>query len=113
MENLEQRKSSKIRKRSKEASTRAFPQVDSCVWKETKWKNAHKKIMRLYYWNKERICALEREGVSIIERGEREGAWVHIRTIKKKVYQALEFTSNGPSVFCRKKGWEEAYGLGL
>ena len=49
--NLGWERSSKIRRRSKEAGTRIFPQVYSYVWKETKWKNAHKEIMKSCYRN--------------------------------------------------------------
>ena len=51
------------------------------------------------------IDTKEGEGVSVVEEGERRGARVHSRTIEEGVYQTLEVTSNGTSVFCRKEGW--------
>jgi len=62
---------------------------------------------------KERICAKEGKDISVIERRERKGVQVHLRTIEEGIYQTLKVASNSTSVFCRKEGWKEAYGTGL
>jgi len=49
MKNMRWRgRSSKVWERSKKVSTKTLLQVDSCFWKETKQKNAHKKTLGLY-----------------------------------------------------------------
>ena len=42
------RKSSKIRKRSKEVGTRIFSLVNTHLWEETEWENTDKKFIELY-----------------------------------------------------------------
>ena len=80
------RRSSKIRRRSKEVSTKIFSLVDSYVWKETDWKNADKKDMGSCNWDKEKVCAEEGKDVSVVKEGERRSVWVHTRTIKEEIY---------------------------
>ena len=86
MEDFKWRRSSKIRKRSKEVSTKIFSLVDSYVWKETEWKNTDKKDMGSYNWDKGKVCAEEGKDVSVVKEGERRGVWVHTRTIKEEIY---------------------------
>ena len=52
---------------------------------------------------KEGFVLKKEEGVSIVERREKRGARVHIRTIKKRVYQTLEVTSNSTGPFYKKE----------
>ena len=60
--------------------------MDSCLQQKDKWINAHKEAMRLHNRYKERICAEEREGVSIVEGRAEGGVWVHNGTIEERVY---------------------------
>ena len=52
-------KSSKIRRRGKEASIRMLLQVDSGLWGKGQQIDAYKETIRLYYWYQERIYAKE------------------------------------------------------
>ena len=61
--------------------------------------------MRSHNRYKEKICAEEGEDVSIVKRKEREGIWVHFKITEERIYQTLEVTSNGTSVFCRQEEW--------
>ena len=53
--------------------------------------------------NKREICAKKEESVSIVKKRERRGVRIHIRTIKKRVYQTLEVTSNSTGPFYKKE----------
>ena len=57
---------SKIQRRGQEISFLKILQVDSCLWKESKWENADKEVVELYNRDKERICAKEEKGVLIV-----------------------------------------------
>ena len=59
--------------------------------------------MRLCNWVKGRICTEEGESVLIFKEGKRRDAQVHLRTIEKGIYWTLEVTSNGISIFVKKK----------
>ena len=78
--------------------------MDICFWKECKQKNANEKIMELYNRNQRRVCTKKRESIFIVEGREVGGAWIHPRTIEKRIYQALEVATNSTSVFCGEEG---------
>jgi len=75
--------------------------------------DVHKEVMGLCYQDKRRVYTKKREGVSIVKRRKRGSVQVHLRTIEKKVYQALKVASNGTSVFHREEEWKKTYGIGL
>ena len=81
--------------------------MDKSFWQETVGENVHKKALGSRYRYEGRICTEERKGVSVVERGERRGARVHQETTEERVHLTLKVTSNGASVLCRKKRWEE------
>jgi len=87
--------------------------VDLCLWKESKSEDANKEAMKQCNWVKEWICIKEGKGIFVVKERERRYSWIYWRTIDEGVYQILEVTSNGTSVFCSKKEWEEAYGIKL
>jgi len=66
--------------------------------------NIHKKDMGSYDRYKGRVCTEEGKGLSFVKRREERGMQVYRETVEKEVYQTLEVTSNGTSVFCRKEG---------
>ena len=107
------KRSSKVRGRNKKTSTRIFSQVDSCLWKETKWKNTHKKTLRSYNRNKRKVYSEKEKSISIFKRRKRRDMWVHIRAIKKEIYHIFEVISDGTSVLCREEKQEEIYGIRL
>ena len=65
--------------------------------------DAHQETLRPHDRYEGRICAKKGEDVSIVKGRKRRGAQVHFRTIEERVYQVLEITSNGTSVFYRKE----------
>ena len=60
-----------------------------------------------------RVCAKEGKGVLFVKRREERGMRVYRGTVKKGIYQTLEATLNGTSIFCGKEGWEEENGTRL
>jgi len=60
--------------------------VNSCIWKKTEWKNAHKKAIGLHNWDQRGVSTKEEESLSIVEGGKRKYLWVYSRTIEKKIY---------------------------
>ena len=75
--------------------------------------DAHKKVMRLCYQNEGRVCHKKREDVPIVKRREEESMQVYLRTIEKRVHQALKVISNSTSVFHKEEEWKEVYSIGL
>ena len=87
MGNLGQgKRSSKIRRRSKEVGTKTFSLVDLSLWKETEWEDANTKVIGPCNWDQGRVHAKKEKNVSIFKGGERGGVWVHTRTIEKRIY---------------------------
>jgi len=87
--------------------------VDLGLWKKDQQIDVYQEVIGLYYQNKRRVCAKKEKSISVVKGRERGGTQVHNRTIKKRVYQALKVASNGTSIFCKEKGWKEAYDIGL
>ena len=81
-----QRESNEVWKRSQEISSSKVPQVDLYLWKESKWEDADKKVVRPYNRGKKRFCTKEGEGVSVVKRRKRIGAQIHLRTTEERVY---------------------------
>jgi len=87
--------------------------MDKSFWKETVRKNADKKNMGLCNRSKERVYTEEGKSLSAVKRRERGGKRVHQRAVVKRIHPAIKVTTNGAGILCRKKGWEEANGVGL
>jgi len=60
-----------------------------------------------------RIRTKEGESVSLIERRERGGVRVYKEAVEERIHSAIEITTNGASVLCRKKGWKKEDGSRL
>ena len=48
-----------------------------------------------------------------LSREEREGERICVRSIEDGVHSAIQVTTNGAGIFCRKEGWEEEDGARL
>jgi len=57
--------------------------------------------------DKRRICAEEGESVSIVKRRKRGSERVYSGVAEEEIYPAIEVTTNGASIFCRKEEWKE------
>ena len=78
--------------------------MDSYLWKESKWEDINKEIVRPYNKDERRVYTKKEEGVSIVKARKKRSMRVYQKTIEKRVYQILKVISNGTSVFCRKEG---------
>jgi len=69
--------------------------------------------MGSYNRDKRGVCTEERESVSIVEGRKKGSKGVCSRAVKKGVYPTVQITTDGTSIFCREKGWEDADGTRL
>ena len=60
-----------------------------------------------------RICTMEEKGVSIVKGGKEGGERVYQRAVAERIYLTVKITTDGTSILCRKKGWEEVDGAEL
>jgi len=60
--------------------------MDTCLWKESKWENADKEVVRLYNRSKERVYAKKEKDIFIVKKREKRSMWVHRRINKERVY---------------------------
>jgi len=49
------------------------------------------------------VCTKKGEGIPIVKRREGRGARIHTGATEERIHLTLKITSNGTSVFCRKK----------
>jgi len=54
-----------------------------------------------------------RKSIPIVEGRKRRSEGIYLRAVEKEVHPTIEVTSDGTSILCRKKRWEEADGTGL
>ena len=87
--------------------------MDKGVWEEAVRKNADKKIVGPYNRCKEGVCTTKMKGISAVEREERGGKRIYEGTVKKGIHSAVQVTTNGAGVLCRKEGWKEKNGTRL
>jgi len=78
--------------------------VDLGLWQKDQQTDVYKEVIGLCNRYEGRICAQEREGISIVQEREGRSVRVYFRTIEKRVYQTLKVASNGTSVLCGKEG---------
>jgi len=57
--------------------------------------------------DKREVCTEERESVPIVKERKRESKRVCSRAVKKGIYLTIQITTDGTSIFCRKKEWEK------
>ena len=70
MDNMEQKRSCEVWGRGQGIGFSKIPQVDLCLWKEDKWEDVDKKVVRPCDRDKERFCTKEEEGLLLIEEKE-------------------------------------------
>ena len=87
--------------------------MDKSIWKEAVREDANKEAMGLCDRCKGGVYTTKREDVPFVERGKRGGKRVCERTAEEGLHLAVKITTNGTSVLCRKKGWEEEDGVRL
>ena len=63
--------------------------------------------------NERGVHTKEGESVPIVEGRKRGSKGVCLRVVKKGVYPTIQITTDGTSIFCRKKRWEKADGTRL
>jgi len=100
-------------RRGKEISSSKVPQVNSYLWKESKWEDINEKDVGSCDRSKGRVCTEKKKDIPIVKGRKRRGMRVYWRTIEKRVYQTLEVTSNGICILCKEKEWIETYYTGL
>ena len=61
---------SKIWRRGQGIGFSEVPQVDSYLWKESKWEDADKEAVGSYNWSEEKICAKEVEDIPTVKKRE-------------------------------------------
>jgi len=54
--------------------------------------------------DKKGVCTEEGESVFIVKGRKRGSKGVCLRTVKEEVYLAIQVTTDGTGIFCRKKG---------
>ena len=59
------------------------------------------------------VCTEKREGVPIVERGERKGKGVYSGTIEEGVHPTIKVILDSTSFLCRKERWKETDSAGL
>jgi len=69
--------------------------------------------MRSYNRNKKGVCAKKGESVPIVKRRKKRSERVYKGAAKKRIYSAIKITTNGTSIFYRKKEWKEEDGVRL
>jgi len=56
---------------------------------------------------------MKRKGIPTVKRGERGGKGICERTIEKRIYPAVEVTTNSASILCGEERQEEMNGARL
>ena len=72
-----ERGSKKVWRKDQEISSSKVLEVDTYLWKESEWENTNKEGMKLCNRNERRVCAEQREDISIVKRKERKDMRVH------------------------------------
>ena len=87
--------------------------MDKGIWEEAVREDANKEAMRPRNRCKGGVCTTKRESVPFVKRRERGGERVREGTIEKGIHPAIQVTTNGAGVLCRKEGWEKEDGARL
>ena len=87
--------------------------MDKGVWEEAVRKDVDEEGMESRNRCKRGVCSEEGKSVSIVERRGRGGEGVCEGTVKKVIHSAIQVTTNGAGILCRKERWEEENGTGL
>ena len=87
--------------------------MDKSVWEEAVRKDADEEGVGSHDRCKRGVCSEEGKGVPIVKRRERGGEGVHEGTVEKGIHSAIQVTTNGAGILCRKERWEEENGTEL
>ena len=87
--------------------------MDKGVREEAIRNDANKEVMGLRDRDEERVCTTKRKGIPTIKRGERGDKGICERTIEKRIYLAVEVTTNSTGILCGEERWEETDGARL
>ena len=60
-----------------------------------------------------RVYAKKGKGLPTVKGRKRGGKRIHSGAVKEGIYLAVQVTTNGASILCRKEGWKEIDGAGL
>ena len=87
--------------------------MDKGVWEEAIRKDANKEVVRSCDRDEGRVCTMKRKGIPTVKREERGGKGIYERTIEKRIYLAIEVTTNSAGILCRKERQKETNGARL
>ena len=107
------RRGSKIGGGSKKIGTRKISPLDKGVWKEAVREDTYKKIVGPCNRRKGGVHAEKRESVPFVKRRKRGGEGICEGAIEEGIHPAVQVTTNGAGVLCRKEGWEKEDGARL
>jgi len=69
--------------------------------------------MRSYNKSQGRICAKERESISLVQRRKERSERVYLGADEEGIYKTVKITTDGTSILCGEERWEEEDGVGL
>ena len=87
--------------------------MDKGFQKEAVGKDAHEKIVGSCDRCEGEVHAKKRESVPFVKRKKRGGEGVCKRAIEERIHPAVQVTTNGAGVLCRKEEWKEKNGTRL
>ena len=87
--------------------------MDKGFQKEAVGKDAHEKIVRSCDRCEGGVHAKKRESIPFVKRRKRGGERVCKGAIKERIHLAIQVTTNGTSVLCRKEEWKKKNGTRL
>jgi len=59
------------------------------------------------------VCITKRKDIPAVKRRKRGGKRICEEAVAKRVYSAVQVTTNGAGILCGEKGWKEADGARL
>ena len=87
--------------------------MDKGVWEKAVGKNADKKIMGPCDRCERGVYTMKGESIPIIKRRKRGGKEICEGAVEKRIYPAIEVTTNGASVLCGEERWKKEDGTRL
>jgi len=109
----QRRGSGEVRSRSEEIGAGEVPQMDKGVWEEIVGEDTYKKVVGSCNRRERGIHAEKRESVPFVKSRKGGSEGICEGAIEEGVHPAVQITTNGTSVLCRKEGWEEEDGARL
>jgi len=87
--------------------------VDKDVWKEAVGKNANKKNMRSCDRGEGGVHTTKRKGIPFVKREKGGSERIYEGAAEEGIHPAVQVTTNGTSVLCKKEGWKKEDGARL